>query len=216
MHINEIVELFASLGIKLEVDEEGKMKFFDNELDKEMTAFYTNNPSLFIPPEDIEPLIPVSELVKRGGMISVTSYIKHIKFSLDNPRVDRKKDDNSIVINSIEFSMRTGNKVDNYRVQLDDMSTKSGIQIYSYTNDGKHTNVGIYNEGYISFDADGKYGEFDTEFDERYDLNSSEMLEIFNSITLIQIFANYYGKLYPNLLEVTNRLVQKKNSNIHK
>lgn len=215
MHIKEIVEVFEMLGIKLEVDNEGKMKFFDKDIGMEMRAFYTENPLLLIHTEDIKPLVSVDELVNRGGFVSITSPMKHMRFSLENPRINRKRDNNSIVLDSVEYSVRSNNGIDNYMVKLNDTPRNTGIKINSYSDNGKHTNVVIYDEGYMTFDLDGKYGEFDTEFDEGYDLKSSEMMEIFNSNDLISIFANYYGKLYPGLSKVTDGIIQKKNSNLH-
>lgn len=215
MHIKEIVEVFEMLGIKFEVDNEGKMKFFDKDIEVEMRAFYTENPLLLLPSEDIKPLVSVAELVNRGGFISITSPMKHMRFSLGNPRINRKRDNNSIVLDLVEYSVRRDNEIDNYVVKLDDTSRNPGIKINSYSDNGKHTNIGIYDEGYMTFDLDGKYGEFDTEFDEGYDLQSSEMMEIFNSNNLIPIFANYYGKLYPGLSKVTDAISQKKNQNFH-
>lgn len=215
MHINEIVKVFESLGIKVEIDNEGKMKFFDKDIDVEMKAFYTQNPLPLLFNEDIKPLVSVAELVNKGGFISITSPMKHMRFSLKNPRINRIVEKNAIVLNSVEYSIKRENGIENYRVQLDDMSRNANIQISSFSDSSKHTSVSIFDEGYMTFDSDGKYGEFDTEFDEGYELSSAEMMEIFNSNNLISIFANYYETLYPGMAVTTNAISQKKNPNFH-
>ena len=215
MHINEIVKVFENLGIKVEIDNEGKMSFFDKDSDVEMKAFYTQNPLPLLFNEDIKPLVSVAELVNKGGFISITSPMKHMRFSLKNPRINRIVKKNDIVLNSVEYSVKRENGIDNYKIQLDDMSRNANVQISSFSNSSKHTSVSIFDEGYMTFDLDGKYGEFDTEFVEEYDLSSSEMIEIFNSNKLIPIFANYYETLYPGMSMTTNAFSQKKNSNFH-
>ncbi len=61
--------------------------------------------------------------------------------------------------------------------------------------------ISVESDNYIFFDINNKYGVYDNGFDEGYYLSESEMSEALNSNAYIKIFSEYYGKIYPKLLE---------------
>ena len=59
----------------------------------------------------------------------------------------------------------------------------------------------IHKIGYIHFDINNKSGIYDNGYEESWDLSETKMSDTLNSSKEIQIFSEYYGRIYPELLE---------------
>ena len=187
MDIYDVFEVLEQLGVACDVNG-SKVNFFDKENGLEMEIWEDKTKELLI--DDLE----------MYRYYTLYSPKKMVRFQLKHPRIYGELDEKQIVLERTCFS----DGHENHVVDLDSGINKAfKIQSY-YEDDGIVTGrseIIVDGSNRIYFDLFGKNGLYNDFFDEEYGLSPSEMREELESNRFIQIFAEYYGKLYPEILD---------------
>ncbi len=60
--------------------------------------------------------------------------------------------------------------------------------------------ISVESDNYIFFDINNKTGQYNNGYEEGWELTPDEMREVINTNPNVQLFTDYYGKLYPGLI----------------
>ena len=215
MSINDIFEMIKQLGIAAKIDNNGNITFYDLENECVMEASYTRNPLPTVPTNEIKPLISVHDITL-DTFYTLRSPKKIFSFCLGRPLIGKKVDEQSIMIENARYVVVTGEKTfDEYDIRFESTPRNNTMKISSNRGEGLYTEITIQDDEYMAFRNALGYGEFDREFDDEFELQSQQMIDIFDSNELISVFAGYYGKLYPQILKTIDTFNQKKQSRLH-
>ena len=187
MNINDIFGVFEKLGVNYIVND-NKATFYDAESGLQMEVWEDKTKELSL--DNLQ--------MGRYYTLVLKSSSKMLRFQLTNPHIDGKIDKSQVIVKRTCYSSD-----DNFHIVdlvLDLVpETNVGFEVKTDYLDGDVIRVKSGN--YIFFDINNKYGIYDNGFDESYDLSETEMSEALNSSEEIRIFSEYYGKIFPELLE---------------
>ena len=113
---------------------------------------------------------------------------------MTNPHIDGKIDKSQVIVKRTCYGSD-----DNFHIV--DLVPGTNVEFEVKTDYLGGDAIKVKSGNYIFFDINNKYGVYDNGFDESYDLSETEMSEAFNSSEEIRIFSEYYGKIFPELLE---------------
>ena len=116
-----------------------------------------------------------------------------LRFQLINPRVAGKRDESQVILKRVCY----GSGED---LHIVDLVPGRNIAFEVKTAYLGGDVIRVESGNYIYFDINNKSGVYDNGYDESYYLSETEMSEALNSSKEIQIFSEYYGKIYPELL----------------
>lgn len=187
MNINDIFGLFEKLGVTYIVND-NKATFYDAESGLQMEVWEDKTKELSL--DNLQ--------MGRYYTLVPESSNKMLRFQLTNPHIDGKIDKSQVIVKHTCYGSD-----DNFHIVdlvLDLVpETNVGFEVKTDYLDGDVIRVKSGN--YIFFDINNKYGVYKNVFDESYDLSATEMSEALNSSEGIRIFSEYYGKIFPELLE---------------
>ena len=187
MNINDIFGVFEKLGVNYIVND-NKATFYDAESGLQMEVWEDKTKELSL--DNLQ--------MGRYYTLVLKSSSKMLRFQLTNPHIDGKIDKSQVIVKRTCYSSD-----DNFHIVdlvLDLVpETNVGFEVKTDYLDGDVIRVKSGN--YIFFDINNKYGIYDNGVDESYDLSETEMSEALNSSEEIRIFSEYYGKIFPELLE---------------
>lgn len=182
MNMNDIFEVFEQLGVK-SVVANNKVRFYDIASGLEM-GFW----------EDKTKELSLDNLIM--GKYYALFSDKVLRFQLDYPRIVGKaeKDRTKVILERTCYD-------DGHDFYIVDFVPERGIVFEFNTEFSRGNKIIVKSDNYIWFDIGKKHGAFDNGYDERSDLSEKEMREVLASNKYVNIFAEYYGKTYPGLLE---------------
>ena len=183
MNLNDIFSVFGQLGVKCVVDN-NKATFFDEESDLQMEIWEDKTKELSL--DNLQ--------MSRYYTLTLESPSKMLRFQLTNPRIDGKKDESQVITKRTCY----GSGEDLHIVDLVP-GRNIAFEVKTDYLDGDVIRVASGN--YIYFNINNKVGFYDNGYDESYELSETEMSKALNSSEEIQIFSEYYGKIYPELLK---------------
>lgn len=185
MNLNDIFSVFGQLGVKCVVDN-NKATFYDAESGLQMEIWEDKTKELSL--DNLQ--------MGRYYTLALKSPGKMLRFQLINPRIDGKKDESQVILERVCY----GSGEDLHIVDL-----VPGKNIAFEVKTAVSGRLGedvirVESGNYIYFDINNKSGVYDNGYEEGWDLSETEMSEVLNSSKEIQIFSEYYGKIYPELL----------------
>ena len=183
MNLNDIFSVFGQLGVKCVVDN-NKATFYDAESGLQMEIWEDKTKELSL--DNLQ--------MGRYYTLALKSPSKMLRFQLINPRIAGKKDESQVILERVCY----GSGED---LHIVDLVPGRNIAFEVKTAYLGGNEIHVESGNYIYFDINNKSGIYDNGYDEGYDLSETEMSEALNSSKEIQIFSEYYGKIYPELLE---------------
>ena len=215
MNINDVFELLKQIGIAAKIDSNGNITFYDLENECIMEAMCTKNPLPLVPTDEIDSLTSISE-IDTDKFITLRSPKKMFRFVLGRPLVDKSVDRQSLIIENAQYVVVTGEKTfDEHDISFSSSPRSKILKINSHRGDGTHSEITIQNDECMTFSNSDGYGEFYKGFDSESELQSSQMIQMYDSIELIPVLARYYGKLYSELTKTIDSFVEEKKSRLH-
>ena len=187
MNINDIFGLFEKLGVNYIIND-NKATFYDAESGLQMEVWEDKTKELSL--DNLQ--------MGRYYTLFLKSPSKMLRFQLTNPHIDGKIDKSQVIVKHTCYGSDDNFHIVDLLLDLV-LETNVGFEVKTDYLDGDVIRVKSGN--YIYFDIDNKYGVYDNGFDESYDLSETEMSEALNSSEEIRIFSEYYGKIFPELLE---------------
>ena len=183
MNINDIFGVFEKLGVNYIVND-NKATFYDAESGLQMEVWEDKTKELSL--DNLQ--------MGRYYTLFLESSSKMLRFQLTNPHIDGKIDKSQVIVKRTCYGS-------GYNFCIVDLvpGTNVGFEVKTDYLGGDVIKVNSGN--YIYFDINNKYGVYDNGFDESYYLSATEMSEALNSSEEIRIFSEYYGKIFPELLE---------------
>lgn len=219
MHLKEIIETLENLGIKTRIDSNGNINFFDKDINEEMNSFYIDG--YLFTTEKMKPLQSIDEMLKNHRLFYIKSPMKHLSFSLSN-QINGKEEDKTIILDNVKFSVKTDKGFDYYNIEFNNFTVDySNVRVGLKSSDGKIVTFevqdgnGINDGGYISLHSGEDFATFIMGDGLRSDLEKTEIMEIFNSNKIAQIFVNYYGNIIPGFLEIIDEFSKQMNLQHH-
>lgn len=194
MNSNDTIKLLEQLGIRTE-NTGDKVKFYDIDTDILMEIYEIKKKEM-----------PKSKLEEPNFFTLYSPLIhKMVRIHYSKPIINVPEKD-SLVVTRAHICDENGE----YIVDLDSSRSINGhIHFCSYSEDLlSNTDLKIYKDNRISFDVFGKYGCFDNEFDEGYELTNEEILDSLTNKNL-ELFLDYYKKLYPEFKKTVETAKEK-------
>ena len=183
MNINDLFSLFEQFGVKCVISG-NKATFYDEETGLQMEIW-----------EDKMKELSLDNLqMGRYYTLSLKSPSKMLRFQLTNPHIDGKIDRSQVITKRTCYG--SGNE---FHVIDLVHGRNMAFEVKTDYFGGDVIRVGSDNQ--IFFEINNKTGLYNNGYDESYYLNETEMREALNSSKEIQIFSEYYGRIYPELLE---------------
>ncbi len=177
-----IFELIDKLGFRGEIV--GNVaKIYDKETGKQMELYGTN---------ELE--IPLDNLVL--GMyytFILREEKKMLRLQFTTPIIDRQRDSSKLILESLHYDIGNGSNIIEFDYGRDKI-----VKIKTAYLGGNE--IHIYDDNYIFFDINNKTGQYNNGYEEGWELYPDEMREVINTNPNVQLFTDYYGKLYPGLI----------------
>lgn len=197
MGINDIFDLLEQFDIASNVDGD-KISFIDKNSGKTMTIIETGKKEL--------PLITLD--VDCFFTLFIEEPARMFRVTIKRPLILKsKEEDFSPIITHIDC----GDLKEEHVVSLNSPAN-CGIRVRSYVKENEiyvySEEIDIRKEGLIFFTINDRFGAYDNGFNESFELNKNEMLEVLNSNKMLPIVLEYYGKLYPELISTVEKAKQ--------
>ncbi len=183
MNLNDIFNIFEQLGVKCVVDN-NKATFYDVESGLQMEIWEDKTKELSL--DNLQ--------MGRYYTLALQSPIKMLRFQLTNPRIAGKKDKSQVILERTYY----GSGEDFHII---DLIPGRNVAFEVKTHYPGGDVIHVEGDNYIHFDINNKFGDYDNGYEEGWDLSETEMIDTLNSSKEIQIFSEYYGRIYPELLE---------------
>lgn len=182
MNMNDIFEVFEQLGVK-SVVANNKVRFYDIASGLEMEIW-----------EDKTKELSLDNLIM-GKYYTLLSD-KMLRFELGYPRIAGKaeKDRTKVILKRTCYD-------DGHNFYVVDFVPGEDFAFEVKTDYLGGNKIQVRSDNHIWFDIGNKFGLYDNGYNEGYGLSEKEMREVLASNKYVNIFAEYYGKTYPELLE---------------
>ena len=183
MNINDIFGVFEELGVNYIVND-NKATFYDAESGLQMEVWEDKTKELSL--DNLQ--------MGRYYTLFLKSPSKMLRFQLTNPHIDGKIDKSQVIVKHTCYGS-------DYNFYIVDLVPETNVKKKKKTDYLDGDVIRVKSGNYIFFDINNKYGIYDNGVDESYDLSETEMSEALNSSEGIRIFSEYYGKIFPEILE---------------
>ena len=183
MNINDIFGVFEKLGVNYIIND-NKATFYDAESGLQMEVWEDKTKELSL--DNLQ--------MGRYYTLFLKSPSKMLRLKLTNPHIDGKIDKRQVIVKRTCYGSD-----DNFHIV--DLVPGTNVEFEVKTDYLGGDAIKVKSGNYIFFDINNKYGIYDNGVDESYDLSGTEMSEALNSSEEIRIFSEYYGKIFPELLE---------------
>ena len=182
MKLIDIINVFEQLGIKCVIIND-KAKFYDMESGLQMERREDKTKELSL------------DKLQMDTQYTLRTPNKMFRFVLTNPRINGEKDKTQVILKQTCYNDEEGFHV----VNLGPIGNHKSFEVRTDYIVGNV--IHVEDNNYIYFEINNKFGEYQNGYKEGYYLSVDEMKEALNSSKEIRIFSEYYGKLYPELME---------------
>ncbi len=197
MNIDNIIKFFEILGIKMVVDENNKITFYDSETKEIMNSFYTKSPLDLLSADEMDYDISLDKLIK-GGRVKATSKNRIVRFGLTTPVINRERT-NSIVISEMDFaSLKNGIVTNGCHTEFED-GRDPYVSVSTVDINKNVYKTTMFSSGDVELKRNEMVGYFNGTYEEEHELSKEDMTDVLDNTYLLSDIATYYSALFPNM-----------------
>ena len=134
--------------------------------------------------------------IKTGILYTLVpeSKRKMLRFKLEHPFVNGKIDHDQLILDHTYLN----DTFSFLEIDLIHGRRRQGFRVSNNYVNGSY--ITINDDNLIEFNVNQRFGIYDNGYSEDYELTVQEMKSMLSSSKIIKIFAEYYGKFYPNII----------------